>query len=64
MWCLWAALDIFLHGIFVVYLKVTCGILFIGENNDISVTIPIFGSLFSDVYRPLIYMCNVCMDVD
>ena len=64
MWSLWAAADIFLHGIFMVYLKITCVHFVYKKIKDISVTVPLLDSEFSGVYRPLIYMFNICLDSD
>ena len=63
MWCLWAPLDIciFLRGMFMVYLKVKLSFIY-RKNTDISVAVSLFGSVFSDVYKPLIYVCNICLD--
>ena len=44
-WCLGAALDIFLHGMFMVYLKVT-HLSFIESPPVISVSVPLVGSVF------------------
>ena len=60
-----AALDIFLHCIFMVYLKYVDRKFGITKNSHIFVAIclvPLVGSVFSAIDRPLIYMCNICMD--
>ena len=31
------------------------------EKIDISVVVPLFHSVFSGIYRPLIYVCIICM---
>ena len=64
MCCLWAALDIFSHRIFMVYLKVTHLGFVYRTKTAISMTAPLLGSEFSGVYRLLIYMCNICTDLD
>ena len=62
MWCLWATLAIFVHGSVIVYLKVTSASFIYKQKMGISVAIPLFGSVFLCIYRPLIYMCNICID--
>ena len=57
--CLWAALDIFLHRIFMVYLKVT-HISFISKKTDIPLAVPLFYCTFSGVY---IYMCVIYVSI-
>ena len=62
MWLQWAALDIFSRGIFMVYLKLVDCKFAITKTRTISVTIfyfPLFGSVFSSLWRPLIYVCVI-----
>ena len=61
MWCLWASLDIFVSGIFMVYLKVTHVSFFYRKKQGISVAVPLFDSVCLVVYRHLLYMCNICV---
>ena len=43
--------------------KVTCISFVCREKKEFSVPVPLslFGSLFSGAYRPLVYMCKICV---
>ena len=60
MWLIWATLDIFSHGIFIVYLKFVSGKFGIPKKNrhfrGRFWGVLLFDSVFSSLYRPLIYM--------
>ena len=58
MWCLKAALGIFLHGIFMVYLKVTC-VSFVYRKKDISVAVVLFDPVVEGVWWRL-KMLAIC----
>ena len=65
LWSLCAAVDIFLHVIFIIYPKCAGQKFYITKKTDISLAInlvPLFGSTFAGLYKPLIYMCNIRMD--
>ena len=58
-------MTLFSHGMFMVYLKFV-GRKFDITNTDITVSVlfvALFGSVFSVRYRPLIYVCNIYMDL-